>query len=243
MIEDQINDPTAYIHQIQMMFKLYEEYYSIHIDGAFKILPIKKDFNNLEKRLIPRYIYEKRDFDKLYKVCKTPKEKSLVLILFFLGLRIGELRALKWSAIVNDHILITQQATSKIQNGCQIIDPKSKYSVRKLPLPSILKEELEKLHFENKDTTFIFEGRKKSPIGEQTIRRILNRLAKKANLAYLKPHSFRHSCASYLINDLGCTIIEVKEWLGHSSTDTTSKIYIHLYKDKKEAISKKMKIE
>ena len=40
-------------------------------------------------------------------------------------------------------------------------------------------------------------------------------------------HELRHSCASYLIN-MGVTLKDVQEWLGHSDIKMTANIYSHL---------------
>ena len=50
---------------------------------------------------------------------------------------------------------------------------------------------------------------------------------KKNNLLHIRLHDLRHSWASMLIAQ-GVDIKVIQEWLGHSSIETTGKIYGHL---------------
>lgn len=45
-------------------------------------------------------------------------------------------------------------------------------------------------------------------------------------------HSLRHSVASNLLNK-GFSVVQVAEWLGHSSSSTTLKFYAHIDKTSK----------
>lgn len=244
IIDNKIANPADYISAIEHLFKITDSYFNYHVSNAYKILPIKKSFNHLEKMLQPKFIYKISDFKKIYKVCNSSFERCLILLLFFIGLRIGELRGLTWKAINKNNLNITSAVTSKVQQGCITIDPKSIFSVRSIPLPDFILKELNKLHNERPNTKYIFQTyyykKSENPIGETTIRRILDRLAKKAHIKYLNPHSWRHSCASYLINKIDCSVLEVKEWLGHSSEEITSRIYIHLYDENKKKVAKRL---
>ncbi len=240
LIANDVANPNSYISYVKDLFKLAYEYFKYYCYPAFKILPIKKQFNHLENRLKAKDIYTIEDVRKIYRVCNSSLERCLIMVLFFMGLRISEIRGLRWDSIQGNHLNISCQGTSRIQEGFKIIDPKSIFSVRSLPMPKFLIDELKNLHKINKNTIYIFQNKKDYPIGETTIRRLLVKLAKKVNIKYLHPHAWRHSCASYLLNSLNCSMTEIKEWLGHSSEEITSKIYVHLYKDKKEKIAIKM---
>jgi len=78
------------------------------------------------------------------------------------------------------------------------------------------------------------------PMSESSIRRNLQKQAKKQKMRYLHPHAWRHSCASFLVNKLDCDIYQVKERLGHSDIVITSKIYVQLFPERKDKITKKM---
>lgn len=62
---------------------------------------------------------------------------------------------------------------------------------------------------------------------EQSIRRMLKKYTKQAGISRnITPHMFRHSFATYLIEE-GVDISCVQQILGHSSIKTTQ-IYIHV---------------
>lgn len=49
----------------------------------------------------------------------------------------------------------------------------------------------------------------------------------KNNLRRIRFHDLRHSCANLLIS-ARVPLIEVQQWLGHSSLSTTADLYVHL---------------
>ena len=89
-----------------------------------------------------------------------------------------------------------------------------------------------------KKNDYIFINvKKKKVIGETTIRRKLDEYSNKAKIQRIKIHEFRHSCATYLINrDVDPK--DIASWLGHSSVDTTLRVYAHLLPLRKENVKK-----
>ena len=54
----------------------------------------------------------------------------------------------------------------------------------------------------------------------------------KSTLPRVRLHDLRHSAASNLL-DMGFTVVEVADWLGHESPTTTFKFYAHVDKTAK----------
>ena len=50
---------------------------------------------------------------------------------------------------------------------------------------------------------------------------------RKHGLRHVRFHDLRHSCASLLLAN-GITLIEIRDWLGHSDIAITAKTYAHL---------------
>jgi integrase/recombinase XerD len=76
-----------------------------------------------------------------------------------------------------------------------------------------------------------------SPEGGLTVRsihRIIVRVAKRAGIKGVTPHTFRHSCATHCLNH-GMDIRFVQELLGHDSLVTTAK-YLHVAVDRLKEI-------
>ena len=68
------------------------------------------------------------------------------------------------------------------------------------------------------------------PFRETTIQMRKNKYCKLAKVKQIRIHDFRHSCASFLINN-GASIVLVSKYLGHSKISITLDTYTHLYKN------------
>ena len=90
---------------------------------------------------------------------------------------------------------------------------------------------LQKYYEQNKaqieKSGYFFVNQKGDRFSEQSIRRMLKKYTKQAGISRnITPHMFRHSFATYLIEE-GVDISCVQQILGHSSIKTTQ-IYIHV---------------
>lgn len=164
--------------------------------------------------------------------------KFLFSILYFYGLRIGELRAIRKENFTKERLIIDSQISNKtLEKGQILLRTKTLSSNRIFPMLDhiySLYEEYSNVY--PADSLYLFPSLSDSlTIGETTIRRKLLYYCKKANLPYIHPHSFRHSCASLLINN-GLDYLQVSSWLGHSSPNTTLNTYSHLFESRKNEI-------
>ena len=73
------------------------------------------------------------------------------------------------------------------------------------------------------------------PLRETTIQIKKNKYCDLAGLKRIRIHDFRHSCASFLINN-GASIVLVSKYLGHSKISMTLDTYTHFYKNQLEDI-------
>jgi len=102
---------------------------------------------------------------------------------------------------------------------------------------------LKRYYFENekdiKKSGDFFVNRRGSRFTEQSIRNMLKKYTKGAGIdRNITPHMFRHSFATYLIEE-GVDISCVQQILGHSSIKTTQ-IYIHIAAKKQAEILREM---
>lgn len=202
--------------------------------------------NRIKKRNSKK-IWTGEDFNKFYFVLETTEEKLLFSLLFYYGLRIGELRALKVEDFLSDRVYIYKELTNKTRlKGQKVLSTKTNSSVRYYPYVNNIKELKDLLIKEKKlkKNDFIFMKRinkidyQNKVIGETTIRRLIHKYTIKAGLDLeLTPHEFRHSCVSFLINK-NVDIKYISSWVGHSSTKTTESIYGHILPIKKEQVAK-----
>lgn len=139
------------------------------------------------------------------------------------------------------YLFIVQQANSKLKVGRSIItSPKTKESVRRLVLPTFLCEMLSSYIKDNNmvDDGFLFPSSKgkRKILGETTLNRYLSDYCKKAFISHFNFHMFRHTEATVLM-DSGLDSNIVASYLGHSSSETTERYYVHRDESDKEKVS------
>lgn len=159
-------------------------------------------------------------------------------ILYYCGLRKDELRGLTWSDIdfVNKTLSVKKQITGRDGSvkEFQFSTPKTKSSIRTLPLNKLLLSDLKLLKKERlkehefNDNYFVIGNA--FPVGSNTITSRKNRNCEIAGVKQIRIHDFRHSCASLLIYK-GANIITVSKFLGHTKIEETFNTYTHLYKN------------
>lgn len=200
-------------------------------------IPNKFDAYKREDAIEEMHFITLQQFNQLIAVTDDPVYKALFTFLFFMGARIGEANALTWEDIDFDNktVRINKTVSTKIRdaNGNYLItSPKTKSSIRTLPLPEIVSKELLSLYglvsrsYGFSSSWLVFGGLESLP--ESTIQKYKNKYFQLANLEQIRIHDFRHSCASYLINN-GATVLLVSKWLGHANPNMTLKIYSHLW--------------
>ena len=104
-------------------------------------------------------------------------------------------------------------------------------------------EILRKYYVENekeiKKSGYFFVNKRGNRYTEQSIRLMLRKYTKKAGIeTKITPHMFRHSFATYLIEE-GVDVSCVQQILGHSSIKTTQ-IYIHIAAKKQADILREL---
>lgn len=190
-------------------------------------------FNERERIKIENYILDSEDIKNLG-----------ILISMYTGLRIGEVCALKWSDIdlENRKIRIkhTIQRIYMSKNNTKVIitSPKTKKSVREIPLAKILYQKLKGFSKKYPKDAFILTGKKEKTIEPTGYRYTYNILLKKCNIPYKKFHCLRHTFATRCIR-VGMDVKSLSEILGHSNVSVTLGIYVHSsFKIKKKFIDK-----
>lgn len=149
-------------------------------------------------------------------------------ILFYTGIRSGELLALTPADILPDRRLSITKNYAKVKGEELFLVPKTPKSKRTVAIPDFLYEDIleyvSKLYgIEPRDRIFYFT--------KSALEKEIKRTAPKAGLEPIRVHDLRHSHASLLI-EMGFDILEISERLGHESAKTTLDTYSHLYPDK-----------
>lgn len=170
-----------------------------------------------------------------------------VIICLYTGIRIGELCALTWNDFdLEAGIMSISKTVSRIKNfesnvqktQLHVSTPKSRTSVRRIPLPAFLQEMVWKSQQGiTKENCNILSGRPE-PFDPRVYQRLYKKLLKEAGVKDRKFHALRHSFATRAL-ELGVDMKTLSEILGHANVNITLNIYAHsLMEQKKIAIEK-----
>lgn len=166
-----------------------------------------------------------------------PQSKAAFLVLYYTGMRIGELLALTLADIDLQECKITINKSFQRLRGQDVITPpKTPKSNRIVTIPEFLRDELQEYisklyHPKQSDRLFPYT---KSFFEHEMIRGIKHSGVKKIRL-----HDIRHSHASLLV-EMGCTPLLIADRLGHEKIETTLNTYSHLYPHKQNEIAQKL---
>ena len=171
---------------------------------------------------------------------EPPKIRLMLLCALLLGLRRGEIVALKWSDInLRECCLSVNKSVYKAKGKAQQLkSPKSQTSIRTVYFSDVLvkafedwkavqSEERTSAGFDWKEQNYIFTNATGDMISLYTPTRICSKFEEKNGLHHLKFHGLRHTCGSLMASN-GVDPETVKTVLGHDSIETTN-LYIHPY--------------
>lgn len=138
-------------------------------------------------------------------------------ILFYSGIREGELLALTPADILPDKRISINKNYAKIKGQELFLIPKTSKSKRDVSIPDFLYDDIQEYismlyGIQPDDRIFYFT--------KYALEKEIKRTAKKADLPEIRVHDIRHSHASMLI-DMGFDILEISKRLGHESVKTT----------------------
>ena len=88
----------------------------------------------------------------------------------------------------------------------------------------------------HKDSDYVCTLDDDSVISLNYLTRVFHNPIIKSSLPLIRLHDLRHSAASNLPNN-GFSVVEVQEWLGHSSPTTTLNFHAHVDKTSKSNIA------
>jgi integrase len=147
----------------------------------------------------------------------------------YAGLRYGELRALRWNAV--DFAEGTVAVRESWDPKAGSIDPKTRTSMRSVPMPDRLRESLldRRLEAPNAPGSALAFGRDDAePFHAATLyRRADNAWAAARLEEHLRLHQARHTYASFMIA-AGVNAKALAQYMGHSSIKLTFDLYGHL---------------
>ena len=168
-----------------------------------------------------------------------------VYLCFNTGMRIGELCALKWNCIdLEKRIIVIKNTLGRIYDPNNkktkiIIDePKTKNSIREIPISDKLYKILKPLSEKYDEDSFFLTGSKEKFIEPRSYERIYKNIIKKCEVTPNKFHAIRHTFATNCI-EVGMDAKSLSEILRHATVDITLNTYVHSsYEMKKKYLEK-----
>lgn len=175
------------------------------------------------------------EFNKAIACEENATCKTAFILLFYSGLRIGELLALNLDDYDREEKTITVSKTlAKVRGGIEITTPKTKKANRAIKLPLVATKQLDQYIttlYKPKGSDRIF-----FTMNQAFLLKHLKKDAKKADVKQIRLHDLRHSHASLLINN-NVNIKAVSDRLGHEDIQTTLNVYAHIYENQQSNIA------
>ena len=182
-------------------------------------------------------IWTPEQYDIFRNYLKTDTNRLVFDVLFWTGMRSGELLALTPADILPSKEINICKTYVTLRHGVEEYhDTKTPKSRRIINIPESLYSDLTKyikMLYGIQPTDRIFL------MGRSSLDKIMKETIKKSGLPKITPHDLRHSNASMLIH-MGVNIVEISRRLGHESVKTTWDTYSHLYPDSDSMIAAKL---
>ncbi len=193
--------------------------------------------------------FEPKDFDHFLSVVEDPRDRAMFSTLYWMGIRRGEMMALQWKDIdfkAKTISIYKTVPTIKRNEKDPCNTPKTTNSYRTITMPKKLIDELSAYHTLSQNFScygpemYVFGDDK--PISAETLRRKNKQYIAEANrrgynLPDIRIHDYRHSHASYLINNMkeGFTDFDIAKRLG-DTVETLHTVYAHWFKSGDQGI-------
>lgn len=183
-----------------------------------KSLPRTISSSSVLKIFQSAYIHRDTFAKKSNAYMEVVRDIAILEILFFTGVRVSELCHLKARNIDLQHQNMTVLGKGKRERAIPLCNPAL------LEALQCYQDRYE--NFINADSYF-FLNRDKKPISDQSVRQIIKKYQKLADIPEdVTPHMFRHTLATLLLEN-GVDIRNIQTLLGHSSLSVTE-IYTHV---------------
>ena len=170
-------------------------------------------------------------------VSDKPAFKAIFNLLFWTGIRVGELLALTLDDFDFESMeLNICKNYARFDSTDLIMTPKTKKSTRKISIMPFLQDDIKNYIstlYDYKSSKRLFSHSK------YFLTKEILRGCEAAGIPRIRIHDLRHSHASLLI-ELGYSPLLISERLGHESIETTLQTYSHLYPNKQKDMASRL---
>nr|WP_234825470.1 site-specific integrase [Mycolicibacter senuensis] len=168
------------------------------------------------------------DLWRLADHLKVPRDRLLVLVAGYCGLRWGELAALRWADVdlAAKTLRVARAYSEEAPKGES--SPVKDHQARTVPIPAVVSEELSKFGADHRQDCLVFPSANETPLRNRNFRRDVFDDAVDALDLNITPHNLRDTAASLAIQ-AGASVVAVARLLGHESAATTLNHYAGLF--------------
>ena len=171
--------------------------------------------------------------DEVYMILNHAQNfnyKHYLAIAFYTGMRSGEIIALKKSDIDFENRLISVSRTRGIFGEST---PKTRYSVRQIPIIDSLFPFLQELYNKH-EHEYLFITQYKEPYRDNNVftYKFWIPSLKELNIPYRRPYNTRHTYATNMLYNELVSPVQLAQLLGHANTKMVYDVYVN-YLDKK----------
>ena len=217
--------------QASAVFNYAVRYYNLSFNPVTRCDPIGK------KKSADMLIWTVDEFKQFYSVLTRPQTKMVFELLFWTGIREGELLALTLNDFDFEARKVHITKTFVTLNGEELIQPpKTPKSNRFVPVPQFVLDDLKayvNMLYDYEPDERLF------PYTKYFIAFELRRNCEAAGVKKIRVHDLRHSYTSMLIEQ-GFETLLISELLGHENVSTTLETYAHLYPNKHDIVREKL---
>lgn len=202
--------------------------------------PVRKAGSMGGERRKEMLVWTKEEYKKFSEaIIDKPQAYYAFEVLFWTGLRVGELLALTPADIdFSAKTISVTKSYQRIKGQDYITDPKTEKSNRTVSIPDFLCEELQEylaMLYGFKDDDRMFQ------ITKSFLHHEMIRGSEKAGVKRIRIHDIRHSHVSMLI-DMGFSAVDIAGRMGHESIDITLH-YAHMFPSAQKDMAEKLNME
>lgn len=218
-------------NQTSALFNFGVRYYGLRENPCRLAGPIGK------RGRAPVQFWTVAEFSQFLSACPDPINRTMFSLLFWTGMRVGELLALTYEDFDLDARTVRISKTyHRIKGQDTITPPKTEKSNRVIDLPQFLADMVQQY------ATSIYDlnpAGRLFPVTDYSVRNRLKRYCEKSGVKQIRVHDLRHSHASFLIEHEFSPLL-IAERLGHDKVETTLGTYSHLYPNKQSQVVQKI---
>lgn len=214
---------------------------SASLNFACKYYGLEKNHANLSGSIGRKYsnivnFWTLKEYKRFIKAVDNELDRLAFQLLFWTGIRAGELLALRISDFsFENNMFHISKTYARLKGKDLIFPPKTPAGNRSLSIPAFLSLDLKRYFNIHK----ISPDQRIFHFSKYHLYSAMNKACNRSLVKKIRIHDLRHSHASLLL-ELNFSPSVIASRLGHESILTTMRIYSHLYPDINMKISEKL---